>query len=86
MAEPWRLKHPHQGHIVAAGSDDEPFTVANCWSGPFAPERPIAWANARRIRACVNALAGIPIDFLERLPAGALADAVEQILQMRSQS
>jgi len=37
--------------------------------------------NARRIVACVNALAGVPTEFLESLAPGALADVLEGIIQ-----
>ncbi len=42
---------------VLAGDPSEAFTVANCWSGPFAPERHIATENARLIASAPELLA-----------------------------
>ena len=36
-------------------------------------------ANARRIVACVNALAGIPIETIEALPEGELARLIQEM-------
>ena len=50
---PWRLKHASADRVLA-GDPAEPFTVANCWSGPFAPERHVVRANAALIVRAVN--------------------------------
>ena len=47
---PWWQK-ASQPHIVCGGDPLEPFTVANCWSGPFAPTIEVARANAALIVA-----------------------------------
>ena len=54
LPPPWRLKHASADRVLA-GDPAEPFTVANCWSGPFAPERHVARANAELIVRAVNA-------------------------------
>lgn len=76
--EPWRvgrLTHPRYfatvketigPHQVAVDVDEWPLVIADC--NINFPED--AKANARRIVACVNACAGIPIDMLEAMPSG----------------
>ncbi len=77
--EPWK----QDGYFVESGYEgNDPTrigTVADCrpYVGDSSPE---ADANARRIVACVNALQGVPTDYLEKLPAGALADMVEAVI------
>ncbi len=52
---PWRNK-PNQLRVTAGG-DAEAVTVANVWSGPSAPSRAVARANAALIVLAVNAYA-----------------------------
>lgn len=69
LPEPWSIRAGSSVHVVAFdGENPEPYTVANCYSGPFAPSREIARSNARRIVACVNACRGIPTEELETEP------------------
>ena len=42
-------------------------------------------ANARRIVACVNALAGIPIEAIEALPEGELARLIRERVVLKGE-
>lgn len=79
--EPWRigrLTHPRDyesvretvgPHEVVVDTDEGVYVLAGC-NYNFPQD---ALANARRIVACVNACAGIPIDMLEAMPSGPAA-------------
>jgi hypothetical protein len=56
---PWRLKDDPQYLIQAGGESEDPYTVANCWSGPFAPTKAVARENARLVVRAVNAHAAL---------------------------
>ena len=43
-------------------------------------------ANARRIVACVNALAGIPIEAIEALPEGELARLIRERVVLKGEA
>lgn len=59
---PFRVK----GYRIQAGDVVEPFVVANCWSGPFAPTREAARQNAEYLVAAAN-LAPTLLAEVERL-------------------
>ena len=67
--EPWGISPAHSGDVLEA---NEGWKVAECWDPEATPGT--SADNARRIVACVNALAGIPTEALE---AGRLAEALE---------
>lgn len=69
--EPWSCPIDDDGNsaVVAEGGYLVTFAFPN---GDAADK-----ANARRIVACVNALAGIPIETIEALPEGELARLIE---------
>lgn len=56
-AEPWRVV---RGEITYRSDDDDQSFGMNC------PVDIVDDANARRIVACVNALQGVPTEFLEK--------------------
>jgi hypothetical protein len=53
---PWQF----DAYLVRGGGNPgEPYTVAHCWVGPFAPPQAIARENARLIVRAVNAHAAL---------------------------
>jgi hypothetical protein len=66
--EPWTTDDAHPGDLF----DTEGWKVAECWDPENAPGNCVDVAT--RIRACVNACAGVPTAALE---AGALAKALD---------
>jgi hypothetical protein len=79
---PWRLKDDPQHLIQAGGEPEDPYTVANCWSGPFAPTKAVARENARLIVRAVNAHAALVecltevLAWLRRPPGGRASEAM----------
>lgn len=86
-AEPWQVKHDWDiegattiianadAEIDSEGTHYSYDTIAICHD-QFDERMPEAQANARRIVACVNALAGIPIDAIE---SGVVAELVQAL-------
>lgn len=74
--EPWHVETGLTEHYVFAGA----VPVARCQIAPaihHGRDREEVFQNARRIEACVNACAGIPVEALE---AGALKEALAALL------
>lgn len=67
--EPWRYEFGKDGHEVwAPHGETGSMRIAACgFAATFDKD------NARRIIACVNACAGIPIEMLEAMPSGPAA-------------
>lgn len=77
--EPWQVltgknAHPSSVEISADGR-----AIAEMWLRG----ETIAQDNARRIVACVNACAGIDIDFLERIPLTAVTAQLKKLTEQR---
>ena len=62
----WRVRQPRQGE--AAGVEVYAGTKYVCQMSHHPDERSQARANARRIVACVNAFAGLPIELIDSMP------------------
>lgn len=80
--EPWRfISDGNDEYSIMPGGD---WYIATTHDGVFG--EPTAEANARRIVACVNACAGIPLERLEQVPPiNAAKDWVDTVLQWKDQ-
>ena len=95
-AEPWQVKHDWDiegattiianvdAEIDSEGTHYSYDTIAICHD-QFDERMPEAQANARRIVACVNALAGIPIEAIEALPEGELARLIRERVVLKGE-
>lgn len=73
--EPWEARC-----LLVKGGERLLDTITHCGGNlhPVARRASEAEANARRIVACVNALAGIPTEAIEALPEGELARLIRE--------
>lgn len=84
--EPWEIRTSahykfedcsHREIIVDPDGDEGGIVIGEIFYSDTGDDE--AEANARRIVACVNALAGIPIETIEALPEGELARLIQEM-------
>ena len=86
--EPWRVRFYRSAPTIdcVQGAPEHPEKygreIINRMARP-ASER--AKSDARRIVACVNALAGIPIEAIEALPEGELARLIRERVVLKGE-
>jgi len=77
--EPWACPIDDDGNSAVVARDG--YLVTFAFPNGDAADK----ANARRIVACVNALAGIPIEAIEALPEGELARLIRERVVLKGE-